>query len=58
MERIIAFSSEQDHELSQFVAETEQFKSTIRTLFEAADVDASGELNAEEVRVLKPQLWG
>lgn len=52
VERIIHNAAEQDSALSTFLDEAEQFKSTLQTLFEAADVDASGDVTKEEVRQL------
>lgn len=50
VERIINLSQEQETQLSSFLAESEQFRSTLSTLFQAADVDSSGDITREEVR--------
>jgi voltage-gated sodium channel len=52
VERIIHFSLEQESELSAFVAESEQFRHTLNTLFQAADIDHNGEVTREEIRQL------
>eukprot|EP00747_Dinoflagellata_sp_TGD_P223560 gnl/TRDRNA2_/TRDRNA2_95102_c1_seq1.p1 gnl/TRDRNA2_/TRDRNA2_95102_c1~~gnl/TRDRNA2_/TRDRNA2_95102_c1_seq1.p1 ORF type:complete len:350 (+),score=81.33 gnl/TRDRNA2_/TRDRNA2_95102_c1_seq1:63-1052(+) len=52
VERIIRLSVEQETELSAFVAESEQFRTTLRTLFESADLDHSGDLSRQELKTL------
>lgn len=52
VERIIHLSLEQEKELDSFVAESDQFRSTLRTLFESAKIDHSSEVTKEEVREL------
>jgi len=52
VERIITFSQEQEHELSAFVAESEQFRITLKSLFESSDYDQNGEVTKAEIREL------
>lgn len=52
VERIIHYSMEQETELSAFVAESEQFRITLQTLFDQADIDANGIVTREEIRLL------
>lgn len=52
VEGILRLSSEQESELQSFVAESEQFKSTLMNLFKHADIDSSGTVTREEVREL------
>jgi len=52
VERIIHYSMEQETELSAFVAESEQFRQTMQTLFEHADIDHNGTVTRSEVRSL------
>jgi voltage-gated sodium channel len=52
VERIIHFSTEQETELSAFVAESEQFRLTLQTLFDQADIDANGIVTRQEIRML------
>lgn len=52
VERIITFSMEQENEINNFVAESEQFRETLRTLFRSADMDHSGNVSKEEIRTL------
>eukprot|EP00931_Biecheleriopsis_adriatica_P060587 TRINITY_DN36394_c0_g1_i1.p1 TRINITY_DN36394_c0_g1~~TRINITY_DN36394_c0_g1_i1.p1 ORF type:complete len:626 (+),score=131.01 TRINITY_DN36394_c0_g1_i1:49-1926(+) len=52
VERIIRVAQEQEAEIASFVSESEQFKVTLRTLFDCADIDGSGEVTREEVRDL------
>jgi len=52
VERIIRLNTEQENELASFVAESEQFRSTLQTLFDNADMDASGEVTKQEIRDL------
>jgi len=52
VERIIHYSTEQETELSAFVAESEQFRLTLQSLFEQADIDANGIVTRKEIRLL------
>jgi len=52
VERIIHFSLEQEAELSAFVAESEQFCATLKTLWNEADIDRNGAVTREELRSL------
>mmetsp|Transcript_43387 Transcript_43387/g.80804 ORF Transcript_43387/g.80804 Transcript_43387/m.80804 type:complete len:612 (-) Transcript_43387:73-1908(-) len=52
VERIIHYSIEQENELSAFVAESEQFRVTLKTLFEQSDVNHDGTVTREEIRNL------
>lgn len=52
VERIINVAQEQEQEIASFVSESEQFRMTLRTLFDCADIDGSGEVTREEVRRL------
>lgn len=52
VERIIHYSTEQETELSAFVAESEQFRLTLQTLFDQADIDANGIVTRQEIRML------
>jgi voltage-gated sodium channel len=52
VERIIHYSSEQETELSAFVAESEQFRATLNTLFNESDMDHNGTVTREEIRTL------
>lgn len=52
VERIIHFSLEQEAELSAFVAESEQFCATLKTLWNEADIDRNGTVTREEIRML------
>lgn len=52
VERIIHYSIEQENELSAFVAESEQFRVTLKTLFEQSDVNHDGTVTREEIRDL------
>lgn len=52
VERIIHFSLEQENELSAFVAESEQFRATLLTLWNEADYDQNGSITREELRQL------
>jgi len=48
----MAATQEQEQEIASFVSESEQFKVTLRTLFDCADMDGSGEVTRQEVREL------
>lgn len=52
VERIISVAQQQEAEIASFVSESEQFKITLKTLFDCADIDGSGEVTREELRVL------
>merc|ERR1719387_2590882 len=52
VEKIIHLSLEQENELSAFVAESEQFRSTLQTLFKGADADVNGEISIRELKNL------
>lgn len=52
VERIMNNAKAQETHLSSFMADLEQFRSTLRTLFEAADVDRSGDITRDEIRQL------
>mmetsp|Transcript_14712 Transcript_14712/g.32125 ORF Transcript_14712/g.32125 Transcript_14712/m.32125 type:complete len:560 (-) Transcript_14712:44-1723(-) len=52
VERIIHLSVEQENELASFVAESDQFRSTLQALFNSADMDHSGTVTREEIRKL------
>lgn len=52
VERIIHYSIEQENELSAFVAESEQFRLTLKTLFDQADIDHNGTVTRQEIRLL------
>merc|ERR1719215_693294 len=55
VERIIYVSMEQENEIASFVAESEQFRSTLQALFNFADVgsgDSNGTVSRKEVRNL------
>jgi len=52
VERIIHYSQEAETELSAFVAESEQFRLTLQTLFDQADFDANGIVTRQEIRML------
>merc|ERR1719230_2356208 len=47
VERIINFSVEQENELDSFVAESDQFRHTLQTLFDTCDLDSEGEVTRE-----------
>lgn len=51
-ERIISQSLEADNELASFIAESEQFKLTLHSLFRKADMDSTGTLSKKEIRDL------
>jgi len=52
VERIINFSTEQENALESFVAESDQFRTTLHTLFDTASLDPTGIVTREEVRNL------
>mmetsp|Transcript_67343 Transcript_67343/g.161464 ORF Transcript_67343/g.161464 Transcript_67343/m.161464 type:complete len:621 (+) Transcript_67343:172-2034(+) len=55
VEGILRFASEQETELNAFVAESEQFRTTLQHLWNHADLDINGETSREDVRQLLSQ---
>mmetsp|Transcript_101312 Transcript_101312/g.285691 ORF Transcript_101312/g.285691 Transcript_101312/m.285691 type:complete len:608 (-) Transcript_101312:126-1949(-) len=52
VEKIINYSVEQESAIESFVAESDQFRKTLQTLFDSADLDSSGTVTRADVREL------
>lgn len=52
VERIIVLAEEQEQEVSEFAAESQQLETTLGKLFSSSDLDASGDITYQEVRAM------